>query len=136
MARVIAAFIVVAGLGACERHIVHCESASVPSPDRECRAQLVQDVSTDGTCAVVDCAEFHYPPYPDWNAVVLKGTAEGMSLKWLGNRTIEVTVSQGAVIRQYQRSIQSRSYAVEVALRGVTSTDPRPAGCALGDRGI
>ena len=118
-------------LSGCERHIVYCEGSRVASPDGQCNAQLVQDVATNGAYAVVECEDWHYPPYPDWNAVILNGPHTPLTMAWLGNHSLEVTVPSAADIRNYQSTIRGRSYAVEVALRRAPHGDTTIPGCGL-----
>ena len=124
--------IIPSNLIGCERHIVYCEGPPVASPDGQCDAQFVQDVATNGAYAVVDCQDWHYPPYPaDWNAVILNGPHTPLTIAWLGNRSLEVTVPAAADIRNYQSTIRGRSYAVEVALRKALPGDTTIHGCGL-----
>jgi hypothetical protein len=73
-------------LGGCGRVIVYCEGELEKSPDGECFAQLVQDVATRGAYAVVECKDWHYVPYPDWNAVILGGARTGRTLRQPSSR--------------------------------------------------
>src|SRR6266853_3313124 len=113
MARVIALLCLGVALNACDRHIIYCEGPRLASADGECTAQLVQDVSTDGTYAVVECRNWHYAPNPpNWNAVTLKGTQNAVALKWLDSRTVEISVSQNAEVKLYQPSMKGSAYTV------------------------
>ena len=123
--------IILSNLIGCERHIVYCEGPRVASPDGQCNAQLVQDVATNGAYAVVECQDWHYPPYPDWNAVILNGPHTPLTMAWLGNRSLEVTVPSTADIRNYQSTIRGHSYAVKVALRKALHGDTAIHGCSL-----
>ena len=123
--------IALVNLSGCERHIVYCEGPRVASPDSECNAQLVQDVATNGAYAVVECAEWHYPPYPNWNAVILNGPHTPLTMAWLGNRSLEVTVPSAADVRNYQSTIRGRSYAVEVVLHRAPYGYTAIPGCGL-----
>jgi hypothetical protein len=123
--------ITLSNLIGCERHIVYCEGPRVSSPDGQCNAQRVQDVATNGAYAVVEYQDWHYPPYPDWNAVILNGPHTPLTMAWLGNRSLEVTVPSAANIRNYQSTIRGRSYAVEVALRKAPHGDTAISGCGL-----
>lgn len=117
-------------LSGCGSGIVYCEGDIVRSPDSECWAQLIQDVATDGTYAVVECNDWHTLPGPDWNAVVLKGTDHGLTTKWLENRVVEIDVPAEAEVREQQRVMKGVNDSVEVVVRRVGSTE-RAAGCGI-----
>ena len=117
-------------LNGCGDGIIYCEGEMVRSPDSECKAQLIQDVATDGTYAIVECSDWHNLPGPDWNAVVLKGTKHGLATKWLENRVVEIDVPAQAKIREQQRVMKGVNDSVEVIVRRVGSTEP-VAGCGI-----
>jgi len=115
----------------CERHIAYCEASYVSSPDRQCKAQLVQDAATNGDYAVVECNDWHYPPYRDWHAVILNGSHCPMAVRWIGNHSLEVSVAAAADIRNDQPEIRGRSYSVQISLHKVPDGDAALTGCGL-----
>ena len=115
----------------CERHIIYCEGPYTSSPDGQCKAQLVQDVATNSADAVVECNDWHYPPYPDWNAVILNGPHSPMAIRWIDTHLLEVSVPVAADVRHYQPEIRGRSYSVQISLRKVRAGDTAPGGCGL-----
>lgn len=119
-------------LSGCGDGIVYCEGEMVCSPDSECKAQLAQDVATDGTYAVVECSDWHNVsgPGPHWNAVVLKGTKHGLTTKWLENRVVEIDVPAQAEIREQQRVMKGVNDSVKVVVRRVGPTEGS-AGCGI-----
>jgi hypothetical protein len=128
--RMIATSLILAflNLSGCDRRIVYCEGPRIASPGGRCNAQLVQDVSTNGAYATVECDDWHSPPYPDWNALILNGPHTPLAIAWLGDRSLEFTIPRGADVRHYQPLIQGRSYTVATKL---LSSDTTITGCGL-----
>lgn len=115
----------------CERHIIYCEGPYASSPDSQCKAHLVQDLATNGAYAVVECNDWHYAPYPDWNAVILNGPHSPMAVRWIGERSLEVSVPAAADIRSYQPQIRGRSYTVQISLHKLPAGETALGGCGL-----
>ena len=123
--------LVLAALVSCSRSIIYCEGDPVQSPDGQCKAQMIQDATTDNTVAVVECNAWHYGPSPtaDWNALVLRGTKYALDLKWTANGLIEVTIPVGASIKSRQAHMQGLDYVVNVVLREDSGT--KFPGCGI-----